>query len=126
MADFIKLKDLVGKQFTINKVNGYKFKYWDTGSSRMIVEDKYFDGARKVYQVETDKGTLDLGTGQIGNLLEATFKDGKADLNGKTFEVKSNGKEGMEIRYFFNLVPDFVPEPSEQTQIDNDLGELPF
>lgn len=129
---YTKLSNLVNDKFTINKVGGYTFKMWSAPDKRMISRDTYAEGFRKVYEVETDKGKLDLGTGQIGTLLEATFKDGQADLNGKTFEVKSNGKTGMDIRYYFNEVKDFAPEPSvdergdDSAKDETDLGDIPF
>lgn len=130
---YTKLSELVGKTMTIKSINGYKWKMWSAPDKRMVSKDTYFEGASKKYQVDTDKGLLDLGTGQLGNLLEAVFKDGQADLNGKTFKVESNGKTGMDIRYYFSEVKDFEPEPSETKQEqdddlkrDDDLGEIPF
>jgi hypothetical protein len=103
-VDYIKLSNLVGEKMTIEKVWGYKFKMWDQPTNKMIVQDSWFKGARKVYEVDTDKGKMDLGQGQIGTLLELVMRDGVADLNQRTFEVKSNGKTGMDIRYYFNPV----------------------
>lgn len=111
--NFIKLSNLVDSDFTITGVGGYKFKMWDNNEKKMLISDEWDKGYRKVYSVETDKGTLDMGTGQIGSLLEAVFKDGKADLNGQTFHVKSNGKTGMDIRYFFNPVKKSAEEYPE-------------
>lgn len=126
--DYTKLSNLVNDKFTINKIYGYKFKMWSNADRRMIVSDTYQKGFRKVYEVETDKGKLDLGTGQLGNLLEAVFKDGKADLNGKTFSVKSNGKTGIDTRYYFDVVGEFKPEPTQTKSepMPEDLGGLPF
>lgn len=103
MNEYIKLKDLIGKEFTVTAVSGYKWKKWDPVQNKMLVSDSYEAGYRKLYQVTTDKGVVDMGSGQLGNLLEAVFFQGSADLINKTFDVKSNGKEGMDIRYFFNL-----------------------
>lgn len=102
--DYIKLSGLIDQQFTVTKVWGYKWKMFDQGTKKMVSDDKWFQGGRKVYEVDTDKGKLDLGAGQIGTLLETVFKNGTADLNGKTFSVKSNGKTGMDIRYYFDEV----------------------
>lgn len=100
---YTKLSQLVGDKFTVEKVWGYKFKEWLPGEKRFRVEDKYFEGSRKVYEVDTDKGKLDLSAGQLGAILVAVFKNGEASLNGNSFSVKSNGKEGMDIRYFFDV-----------------------
>lgn len=125
--DYVKLSDLVGQKFTIEKVWGFKFKMWDQPTSKMITQDTWFKGARKVYEVDTDKGKLDLGQGQIGTLLETVFKDGVADLNNKTFEVKSNGKTGMDIRYFFNVVErPIVPVRVGDEITEMYLDDIPF
>ena len=104
MDKFTKLSALVDQEFTVQKVSGYQFKKWDAQSSKMLVSDQWQEGYRKVYGVETDKGKLDLGSGQLSSLLEAVFTNGTADINNRTFHVKSNGKSGMDIRYFFNAV----------------------
>ena len=125
MTDFAKLSDLVGDRFKVEKVWGYKWKKWDNDAKKMLVSDTWTEGYRKVYDVDTDKGKLDLGTGQIGSLLEAVFYNGAADLNGATFEVKSNGKTGMDIRYYFNVVK---KEEVKETKEVEDVTEedLPF
>ena len=142
MTDFTKLSALVNGTFTVNKVFGYKWKMWDNNEKKMLVSDTWQKNYRKVYTVETDKGVLDLSANQLGILLEAVVRNGTADLNGQTFQVKSNGKTGMDIRYFFNVVrdnhsgidqtvkaelvpekpavePDFVPD-------EINLDEIPF
>lgn len=137
---YTKLSEVAGKTMTIKAVKGYAWKYWSNADRRMITKPEYFEGASKKYQVDTDKGLLDLGTGQIGNLLEAVFKDGQADLNGKTFKIESNGKTGMDIRYYFSEVKDFQSEPSriksqevdppegfeDVKEEDDDLSSIPF
>lgn len=112
---YTSLGKLVGDKFTVKSVGAYKFKMWDTATKHMVIHDTPHEGFSKKWQVETDKGTLDLGTGQLGNLLESVMKDGVADINGRTFEVRSNGKEKLEVRYFLNPVKDFEPEPTVTT-----------
>lgn len=106
---YIKLSDLVGDQFTVEKAGGYNFKKWDDNAKRMLISETYQEGYRKVYTVDTDKGRMDLGSGQISSLLEAVYKNGVADITNRTFTVKSNGKTGMDIRYFFNAVREDRP-----------------
>lgn len=101
---YTKLSNLVDSTFTVEKVYGYKWKMWDASTSKMLVSDVWQNGYKKTYAVETDKGSLDLSASQFGILLETISKNGIADLNGRTFQVKSNGKTGMDIRYFFNAV----------------------
>lgn len=124
--DYTKLSNLVGDKFTIEKVWGYKWKKWDNDNKKMLVSERYEQGYRKMYEVDTDKGKMDLGSGQLGTLLETVFKDGVADLNGKTFEVKSNGKTGMDVRYFFNQVREVKPLPDKELNGEIELEEIPF
>lgn len=106
---YAKLSELVGQTFFINKAYGYQWKKYDQASKRMLVSDKWEEGYRKVYSLETDKGHLDVGSGQLSALLEAVYRNGVADINNRTFQVKSNGKTGMDIRYFFNAVKNETP-----------------
>lgn len=106
MADFVKMSDLVDKEFTVNKVGGFKFKTWDTATSKMLTSDKWVKGYSKKYAVETDRGLLDVSAAQMGNMLEGINDFGRADVNGRSFSVKSNGKSGIEIRYYINPVWD--------------------
>ncbi len=99
---YTKLSALVDKQFTITNCGKYSFKKWDNEQNKMLISEKWAEGYAKKYQIDTDKGRLDLGTGQLSSLLEAVYYEGKADINGKTFSVKSNGKTGMDIRYYFS------------------------
>lgn len=103
---YTSLKKLVGEEFTVDAVKGYQYKKYDPESKRMITSEKWEQGFSKKYGVETDKGFMDISAGQLGNMFEGVQKNGVADLRGKTFFVKSNGKEGMEIRYFLNPVWD--------------------
>ena len=134
--EYTKLSKLVDQDFTITKAGGYQFKKWDNENRRMLVEEKWTEGYRKLYTIDTDKGRMDLGAGQLGNLLEAVYKNGVADINGVTFHVKSNGKTGMDIRYFFNVVrdtkpviKDTYPPVADNPVVDNepiDLDDIPF
>lgn len=125
---YTKLSELVGDQFTIERAYGYQWKMWDTVSKRMLISETYEQGYRKIYSLDTDKGKLDLGSGQLSSLLEAVYKNGAADINGKTFSVKSNGKSGMDIRYYFNLVKDAPVRDTVVEDITDDinLDDIPF
>lgn len=103
---YTKLSELVGENFTIEKVLGYKYKMWDVDAHKMLISDDWVKGYRKIYGLDTSKGRMDVSSSQMGNLLESVTEDGRSDLNGRTFNLKSNGKSGMDIRYFFNPVKD--------------------
>jgi len=130
---YLKLSELVNEEdntFTVLKSFGYKWKKWDNESKKMLVSDDYQEGYRKIYALETDKGELGVGPGQLGNLLEPVFKNGEANLIGQKYAVKSNGKSGMEIRYFFNPVR-IKEAPKEVDEVFNetepvDLNDIPF
>lgn len=132
MSEYIKLSGLVDSQFTINKVFGYRWKMWDTTSKKMLISETWVKDYRKMYTLDTDKGTLDLSASQMGNLLESVTKDGRADINGRTFSVKSNGKSGMDIRYYINATKDAPTAPVKATEPDMgyeepiDLNSIPF
>lgn len=121
---YIKLSDLVNATFTVDKVWGYQYQMWDNTEKKMLRSDKWQKGYTKTYNLETDKGKLTLRANQLANCLEAVVKDGVADLNGQTIQVKSNGKSGMEIRYFFNAVR--PTETDDNTLAEQDLNQIPF
>lgn len=131
MSDYTKLSNLVDDTFTVNKVFGYKFKMWDNEQRKMLISDSYVQGYRKMYTLETDKGTLDLSASQLGNILESVTSDGRADINGRTFSVKSNGKSGMDIRYYINATKDAPAAPVKPVDTNNDdeafdMSQIPF
>lgn len=132
---YVKLSDLIDNTINIQKVHGFKYKKWNTEERRMEVSDDWAEGYQKKWQVDTDKGTLDLGSGQMGTLLEAVCEFGESSLIDKTFQIKSNGKTGLEIRYFFNHIPEWklsgnaqsgdgVEQDVEPDEVD--LSEIPF
>ena len=121
---YTKLSALVDHKFKVESVDSYVFKRWNPQTSKMEVSDSWQEGYRKIYPVTTDKGQLDLGQGQLASLLEACFYQGKSDLIGKTFHVKSNGKMGMDIRYFFNVAKD-EPRPEFKVEKKDTVYDVP-
>ena len=99
---FVKLSDLVGDRFTIVKVGKFSYKKWDNENRKMLVSDTWVNGYNKVYQVETDRGYVDMSSAKVGEMLESVSKFGESSIVGRVFNVKSNGKTGMDIRYFIN------------------------
>jgi hypothetical protein len=126
---YTKLSSLVGDTFTIQDAKGYTWKRWNQEAKRFEISEQWQEGFRKIYTIITDKGSLDLGSGQLSTLLEAVYYKGQADINGKTFSVKSNGKSGMDIRYFFNVVREPKKAPLPQKEVfdtiltENDIDE---
>ena len=123
MQEYIKLGALVGQVFTVNKVGGYQFKMWNPQTNKMDVSDTPQKGFQKKYRVETDKGILELSQSQLSQLLEQVVKEGVADVNGRSYEVKSNGKTGVDIRYFLNVVtsqpkPESMQDPAVKAKLE--------
>ena len=117
--DYVKLSDLVGKSFRVDKVWGYDFVKGDAENKKMLKSDSWQEGYRKVYNLETDKGKLSLSASQLGQLLELYQQGGEAKIVGRGVGVKSNGKSGMDIRYFFNKA-----EVEEQVIADVPEGDV--
>ncbi len=115
---FTKLSELVDNTFTVEKIYGYKFKQWDNESKKMLVSETYEKGYRKIYSVDTSEGSLDLSASQLGQMLESVFKNGASELTGRTFLVKSNGKTGMDIRYYINPVKKV--EESDEVEVSKE------
>ncbi len=122
---YTKLSQLVGRSFRVERAYGYSWKKWDSVANKMLTSETYQPEYRKTYTIDTDNGRLDLGPGQLSSLLEATYKNGQADINGKTFHVKSNGKTGMDIRYYFNLVKETPSGYTERDEPEFTAADLP-
>lgn len=110
--DFVKLKDV--DNFTITKFVKKFWRMWNSQTNRYEMSDSWQQGYEKRYRFETNKGLLDLSQNQLGQLLTNAF-DWGMKLEGTTFSVKNNGKQGMEIRYYFNVVKD-APQPIPQEE----------
>jgi len=113
---YVRLAD-VGT-FTVHEAYGFQWKLWDQETKRMLILDKWQAGAKKVYSIKTNKGYLDISQAQLGQMLEATYSKGKADIAGRNFTVKTNGKTGIEIRYFINLAKDAPMKTHEERPAD--------
>lgn len=114
--EYIKLKDLVNDQFTVEKVVGVKWVMWNDAESKYERSDTPQKGYTKQYLAQTNKGALNVSQSQMAQMLEAASDLGKADVIEKKFEVRSNGKDGKEIRYYINLA-----KPVEQTEDAEDI-----
>lgn len=128
---YIKLSELVGDKFTISKVWGYKWKKWDDNEKKMLVSDTYEEGHSKRYNLETDRGELEVSSSQLSQMLEGVVQDGVANVNNRTFTVKSNGKTGQEIRYWINATKSEPVQPQGDvvpTDVDEpfDMSQIPF
>lgn len=128
--DYTKMSNLVDKDFTVQKVNGYKWKKWDNVARTMLTSDTYVPEHSKKYEIETDKGKMDVSQSQLGSMLEGVSKDSMSTIIGATFHVKSNGKTGVEIRYYINPVFNAPKKEVEEDTTDYDaplnVDDVPF
>ena len=97
---FAKLSQL--SQFTVKEFKGSTWKKYDEVNKKMLVSPSYQQGYSLRFTLETEHGTLDISKSNMGELLVGVQQGGKADIVGQTYSVKTNGKTGMEIRYFLN------------------------
>jgi|TARA_R100001530_G_scaffold903_1_gene1566 hypothetical protein len=100
---YLKLKEI--KEFT---VNNFEKKYWSfydetkTGADAFLKSDDYVEGYSPKYTFNVNTGDmLDVSQAQLGQMLVGVF-EAKKTLNGAKFLVKTNNKEGKEIRYYIN------------------------
>lgn len=107
---YIKLKELDGHVFTISMVLSYAYKCWDNDTNQMLSSDIPKKGYKKRWTIDTDRGIVEVSQAQMGKILEALYDKGKDTLSGKSLSVRSNGREGFQQDYWFNIPRD-APEP---------------
>jgi hypothetical protein len=122
--EFIKLKDILTVPYRVININGYKFKRWNEAEKKMETSDTPQKGFRKIYQVEIKTkdsgGVVDFSKSQLAEMLELSLQGNQADIKNKIFVCRSNGKTGMEIRYFFNLIDSTTnPQPEKPINTKN-------
>lgn len=103
-SKWINTKDLIGTTFHVNDVAKRQFRMWDDSEGKYSFSDTPKKGYSPFWKLTLDDGDWSASGGQYSQLLLACEDGGMADVLGKTFSCESNGKSGMEIRYFFNLV----------------------
>lgn len=105
MSGYTKLSNLVGSDFTVKEVQGFTYKKWDDEIGKMLTSSSPSKGFRRTWKVVTDRGILDMGDSQVGQLTVGSMTPaGETKIIGETYSVKSNGKSGKDIRYFLNRV----------------------
>lgn len=114
MSDFVKLAELVGKEFTIEKVWPAEYILWDGTTKTMLKSKEPTKGYRKTYNLETSKGKVGMGATMVGNLMEAIQENGSANIIGRSFSLASNGQTGKDIRYFVNA----IEAPQDEDTVD--------
>lgn len=102
---YIRLSQLDRKTFTVKKYLGRHWQKYNEAEKRYEKSDSPQQGFSERFKFETDKGELEVSRANVGDMCAAVLnQEGQANLLEKTFSVKTNGKEGKEIRYWLNLV----------------------
>jgi len=133
-----KLKELTGMK--IESVTGFKFRHWCVAKkdsshpkgTMMFSEvpalcadckNPYNEEKQKAFDkvwgvmIEGYDGALTLSKAQFAGMVEQVYENDQAILTGKRFTVANNGKEGMEIRYWINLVrEENFTQPSKEVE----------
>jgi len=108
----MKLSELAQNEtpFTVESFHGYMWQKWNDAEKKFEKSKEYQEGMQKSYslkiKVKDGEDWLNLTEGQMKSVLLATLKDGVAKLVGAGLKAKSNGKEGMDIRYYFTPLKD--------------------
>lgn len=111
---YLKLTD--GVTFTVKEAGGFQWKKWDSATSKMLTSETYQEGYSKKYTVSTDKGTLDASSDQLRQMLEGGYANGQANIIGLTYNVRTNGKTGVEVRYYINPAREVKTQPEANTE----------
>lgn len=119
--------------FTIKAFKQKQFKRWDNETKKMLTSPTWQKDFKASYQFVLDNDDiLDLSKDQVMQCLIGAFEAGKP-LAGLTFEAKDNGKEGLEKRWFVNLVkridptvPPQILEGNNQVTKDVSADEIPW
>lgn len=120
---FVKLKDLVGSTIKVDAIKSPKWRMWDAAASKFQWSNEKQKGMQKCYFLDTDKGMVTVSASQVGAMLEEALVGHTSVITGQRFSIASNGKEGKDIRYFFNRVEEQVEQVTTE---DDELNEIPF
>jgi hypothetical protein len=120
---FKKLSDLTDKQFRLNSVIGYHYQCWNEVEKKFVKSDSPQKGFSRKWQIEiTDKdgkNTVDVSDDFLSKVLLDAFSK-KCGIENQIIYLKTNGKTGMEIRYFPNIL--LVKEQPEPEITNEDIN----
>ena len=118
MNTYVKLSAV--KEFLLESIEGYSWFMLDATINKPQKSQEWFEGASKTWNLITDKGNMTVSQGQMSQMLVAAFDGQISEPVGKTFTVKTNGKEGKDRRYFINL------KKTEAKEEQVDVSNIPF
>ena len=112
MIQFVYLKNT--PQFTIKSYKGKSWTFWNATEKKMLKSETYVKDYKAQYQFELVTGDIiSLSKDQVGQMLVCALEAGKP-LSGLSFEAKTNGKTGLDTRWFIN--PLKAPTTTQNTQ----------
>ena len=117
--DFKKVGELVGSEITIRSFDSVEYVLFQQGEKplKSATPQKGYKKVVKLVIYAGQEYMVGFSGGQVSQMMEAAMQGLKADLTDKTFAIKSNGKSGMDIRYFFNLIKE--EEPFTAADLEN-------
>lgn len=100
-TNYVKLSGVT--EFLLEELVGTQYFKWDQVTNKPQRSQEWFEGGKKQYVLNTDKGQMTVSQGQFSQILLAAFDGATSEPVGKTFTVKTNGKSGLDLRYFIDL-----------------------
>lgn len=133
MPNYTYLKNT--PNFTIKSYKGKNFVFWNATEKKMLKSETWIKDYKAQYQFELDNGDiLSLSKDQTGQMMVNALEVGKP-LAGLSFEAKTNGKTGLDTRWFINLSkasPSPISSPKKSladelnAQSNEEISEPPF
>lgn len=105
MSYFLQLKQV--DYFRIKSFDSKHWQKWDEATSKFLQSDSFVAGysPKYVFRVEIEnkeEKLIAFSREQLGQILIGAFES-KKPLVGLAYNIKTNGKEGKDIRYYINL-----------------------
>ena len=104
---FFKASELVNSQFRLVSVEGATYSKWDEYEKKFIKSDVPHQGYSRKWKLNIktvkEDGMLEASDNIMSQILLEAFDKGVEPI-GQIIHLKSNGKEGMEIRYYANIM----------------------
>lgn len=118
---YTKIRDLVGKAFSVERVFGYQWVKWDEATRKMSRADTYFEGAQMQWGLLTTEGILNLSRRQYSDMLLATEQKGEAVIPGQSFLVTSKTGANDITYYNFRVLAPEVAQAKQSQAPQQDL-----
>jgi len=121
---YLKLMDLVERQFKFKCVKGYHYQCWVESEKKFLKSDTPQKGYTRKWQIEvaTKEGinTVDVSDDFLSKVLLDAFAKG-CGIENQIIYLKTNGKTGMEIRYFPNIL---LVKETHEVSVDQQLETM--